>query len=244
MFTEHPCFLPPENTNEQIWRYMDFTKLISIINSQSLFFTRADKFNDPFEGSMSAQNVKMRHIVYNGQIPTEQMEKLSNYRRELRRFMLINCWHMNDHESDAMWKLYLQSNEGIAIQSTFERLKNCFSKTAERIYIGKVLYSDYDKEWIAEDNLMRPFLHKRKSFEHEKEVRAILYKDPKSPIAEQADVCDIGIDITVDLAILVENIYISPLAQKWFFDLVKTSINKYGYSFNIHQSSLMSEPSY
>ena len=34
----------------------------------------------------------------------------------------VNCWHINEHESAAMWDLYLKSNEGIAIQSTYQKL--------------------------------------------------------------------------------------------------------------------------
>ena len=50
--------------------------------------------------------------------------------------MAINCWHMNDFESEAMWKLYLKSNEGIAIQSTYQRLIDSLSNTDLSIHIG------------------------------------------------------------------------------------------------------------
>ena len=43
-------------------------------------------------------------------------------RKKNREEFAINCWHLNDHESAAMWKLYLKSNEGIVIQSTFTNL--------------------------------------------------------------------------------------------------------------------------
>src|SRR6202040_560368 len=34
----------------------------------------------------------------------------------------VNCWHMNEYESDAMWRLYSTANETICVQSTFKRL--------------------------------------------------------------------------------------------------------------------------
>ncbi len=49
MVKEHLTFKAPENEEIKVWRYMDFTKLISLIDTSSLFFTRADQFNDPFE---------------------------------------------------------------------------------------------------------------------------------------------------------------------------------------------------
>src|SRR5882724_5504041 len=54
---------------------------------------------------------------------------------DLRRFVLhlllvqhvsriaCSCWHMNEGESDAMWRLYCQES-GVAIQSTVERLQS------------------------------------------------------------------------------------------------------------------------
>ena len=56
---EHPCFIQPKNENIKIWRYMDFTKFVSLISSKSVFFCRSDLFEDPFEGSYSKANLKL-----------------------------------------------------------------------------------------------------------------------------------------------------------------------------------------
>ena len=34
-----------------LWRYIDFTKLVSFLEDQTIFFARADKLGDPFEGA-------------------------------------------------------------------------------------------------------------------------------------------------------------------------------------------------
>src|ERR1017187_393221 len=34
-----------------IWRYLDFTKLVSLFHTRSLFFSRADLHDDLFEGA-------------------------------------------------------------------------------------------------------------------------------------------------------------------------------------------------
>ncbi|HEY3491435.1 MAG TPA: hypothetical protein VGK43_00685, partial [Solirubrobacterales bacterium] len=36
----HEVFVPPENPDATIWRYLDFTKLISLIDTGRLFFAR------------------------------------------------------------------------------------------------------------------------------------------------------------------------------------------------------------
>lgn len=56
MYKEHPIFIPPVNPDIKLWRYIDFTKLVSLLSREQLFFSRADKFADPFEGSASTVN--------------------------------------------------------------------------------------------------------------------------------------------------------------------------------------------
>ena len=50
---------PPADTI--LWRYMDFTKFVSLLEKRSLFFARADKLGDPFEGATPINNIKARY---------------------------------------------------------------------------------------------------------------------------------------------------------------------------------------
>jgi hypothetical protein len=87
--------------------------------------------------------------------------------------VFVNSWHLNEYESAAMWAIYSRFNSGIAIQSTYNRLVKSFSRCKEPIYIGKVKYIDYSNEWIDNDNILQRFIHKRKSFAYENELRVI-----------------------------------------------------------------------
>jgi len=49
----HPAFEPPGNPNIKIWRYMDFTQFVSMLEAGGLLFRRADLLEDKFEGTMS-----------------------------------------------------------------------------------------------------------------------------------------------------------------------------------------------
>src|SRR5690242_7377308 len=42
------------NSTACVWRYMDFAKLIALLNDSALFFSRADQLSnaDPFEGHL------------------------------------------------------------------------------------------------------------------------------------------------------------------------------------------------
>jgi hypothetical protein len=250
MFKDHPTFIQPNDETEKVWRYMDFPKLVSILDKSSLFFARGDQFNDPFEGSYPLLNVQGRSHIPSG-IPPSSIQKfqdamadMGNINKNWPKHIGVNCWHLNNHESAAMWHLYLQSNEGVAIQSTYKKLRDSFSPSNEEIHLGLVKYIDYEKEFFSADNMLNPFVHKRKSFEHEKEVRAVIMRWPSGgssvDFSKTTILC--GVDVPIDLKLLIENIYISPSSPQWFVDVVTSTVKKYGYSFPILQSSLNKSP--
>jgi hypothetical protein len=238
----HVCFKPPINLNTRIWRYMDFTKFVSMLQHKGLFFTRIDKLEDAFEGSFSKANKLLRPLIdKHRQFDTS---KCSEMLKELRKWVFVSCWHLNEQESAAMWNLYAKSNEAICVQSTYQRLRSTCSKDTP---IGTVQYVNYEKEWIEENNPLLPFLYKRKSFAHENELRAIQnlsgvdsYTDlmpTRSPLED-------GVWHNMDIGELIETVYIAPQVGKWFFDLVSEEVRVYGYSFPVKKSLLEEEPFY
>jgi hypothetical protein len=130
---------------------MDFTKFVSLLEQSELFFARADKLGDIFEGAYPKENVQQRAIKYQEmfeQLPRSVRRDLnlgnrdkvsSQFFKKLRYHIFINSWHESQHESAAMWRLYLKSNEGIAIQSTFGRLKDCFKQSTLISTLGKFI---------------------------------------------------------------------------------------------------------
>jgi hypothetical protein len=244
VFKEHPVFIQPQNENIKIWRYMDVVKFLALLNSNALYFSRADKLGDPFEGSWPHRNIATRKMAPLD-IPEPLRSKIVDSRRSLGsmsktwpRFLALNCWHMNPHESAAMWKLYLKSDSGIAVQSTYSRLKRAIV-THEDVFIGAVRYIDYEKDAIEDDNIFIPFVHKRMSFEHEKEIRAVIARFPKS-LKDQS--IKEGFNVHVNMEELVEAVYLSPSSPKWISDLIKSMIGIYGYQFRVVQSNLDAEP--
>lgn len=252
MISEHPVFISPENKEQVIWRYLDFTKLVSLLESSELFFTRADKFEDQFEGSLPkplvyGRNIWVKNMVEQGKLSQEYLDFniLSDSTKNAKIEKVINCWHMNDYESAAMWKLYLKSNEGIAIKSTYSRLYSALSSSEFDINIGKVKYIDYENDIFPLDNGFYPFVHKRKSFEHEQELRALIWLKSahNNKLIENIDVL-YGINIEVDLNKLIESIYVSPNSPKWIYDLIVSIIKRYKLNKNVYQSKINESPIY
>ena len=282
MYIKHPVFETPENKNIKIWRYQSLSKLISNLLEGSLFFSRADRLEDKYEGSLPKLNIRerrsaLRFIEESGpQIATafkenmgrelnkDQANKLAKksalyiecyQRREnmaYRRFTCINCWHMNENESAAMWKLYCQTNEAVAIQSTFSRLIKSLEKSPEEVYIGMVKYTDYDTAAIPVGNDFYRFLYKRHSFNHEREIRAIyqqhpplkLRKDGTQKVDWDAKLFESGMNIHADIDTLIERIVVSPTAPGWFFHVVESVVIKYGFKIPVQPSSLSIKPQF
>ena len=241
---DHPCFQPPADKNIKIWRFMDFTKYVFLLSSKNIFFSRSDLFDDLYEGATSHVNIKLRQTVYkDSPIPEHALEQMSKFAEWVRQWTFVNCWHMNEHESAAMWKLYAQTNEAVAIRSTYQRLLNCLP---ENIFVGVVHYIDYETKWLPEGNTMWPFVHKRKSFEHERELRALIQDLPSNEKGIQSGMPnpESGRVVSIDPESLIEVVHVSPDSPEWFSELVKKITMKYEFGFEVRHSLLAKTPVY
>ncbi|OYU82003.1 MAG: hypothetical protein CFE23_01495 [Flavobacterium sp. BFFFF1] len=220
----------PNNPDTIVWKYLDLSKFVDLLLYQKLFMSRSDKFEDQYEGTFSE--------------PTfEEIRKLSvdnpeflDYYKIHRQQVVISSWHINEYESFAMWQIFTQKSEGLAIQSTLGRLQQ--SLLADKEYeqhIGEVNYIDYKKEYIPFDNTFFPFLFKRKSFQYEREIRIISDMTPYNMKIDN------GVKIDVDLTTLIEKIYIHPKSENWYKNLVIQLVKRLGFHFDIEKSDLESD---
>ena len=230
MYHNNPNIKLPEDTETIVWKYLDLSKFLDLLLSQKLFMSRSDKFEDQYEGTFSE--------------PTyEEIKKLAidnpefiNYYKTHREKVAISSWHINEYESFAMWQIFTQNSEGLAIQSTISRLQKVLHPEHNfKQYIGEVNYIDYKKEYIPFDDLFFPFLFKRKSFQYEREVRIITdVTDGKIKLND-------GLKINVDINQLIEKIYIHPKSENWYKNLVIQLVKELGFDFTIEKSDLESD---
>ena len=244
----------PED-NAVLWRFMDFTKFVSLLKTKSLFFTRADKFQDPFEGAKGLLKNKIKWDKFYKEFFVQAIKTVpggsglkkteQELSKEARRLLgqlngsgereikenFINCWHENRYESEAMWKLYTSSlDQGVAIKTTSKRLYKSLYRNPN-IKIGKINYLDYSSNFA---DINGSFWYKRKSFEHEKEVRAILREFKATE--------ELGKQVPVNLDILIEKVYLSPTSKSWFKDLVQDVMLKYQVKKKIFISDMTATP--
>ena len=159
----------------------------------------------------------------------------------------MSCWHASEHESDAMWRLYAPGGEGVAIQTTAARLTESMGPSDD-VLLGSVKYVDYDQDVIPERNIFSAALHKRRSFEHEREVRALLARLPEedrdgTPIVNVRREPDfLGEHVSVKLDVLIEQVRIAPTAPSWFADAVRQTLKAFAVNLEPAQSDLIREP--
>jgi len=231
----------PDN-NQKIWRYMDFSKYVDLVTTEELHFTRADQLEDPYDCS-GIQFFREPSKELSSEYP-QVKERTRQVNTFERLFVYLNCWHMNDVESAALWKLYSENKyETIAIQTTFGKLESGIKDKWPRdgIFISKV---NYDPENAGEPIGNPPegrlfsilgranIIYKRPSFAHEKELRAFIFQRFDKEIKE---VClrneahlkklmkerDEYIRIKTTPSDLIEKVYVSPHAKDLFVELVK-----------------------
>ena len=326
---------------------MDFSKLVSLLDRKALFFTRAHKLEDQFEGTWSKatvlllQGTTLREIVEaDGYIalsdnttkyglilirpyssitdPTERSlfdsiisqgpsseTRFSSYRgyenstvihhiptglsfmtldggqngegkagvvgyrlgdrdvtieaaravvstwKTLVRYVMVNCWHESEYESEAMWRIYAGDKYGLAIKTNVRTLAGSFVKRHPDA-IAKVEYIPHD-EYLIPLGFAHPLFFKRKNFDFEREVRVIVtdlleYQsgdgngDSEHPVC-LPDVTDDGQYYDIDPKQLIHQIVISPYAKPWLFELTQSVTKKYGLDIPVVQSSLNQKPS-
>lgn len=214
----HSSFLQPKK-DVKVWRYMSLAKFISLLETKSLYLTRADRFTDPYEGTLTSRTAAGidAHLKQMGS--PNGFEELRKMYEKNRKETFVSCWHANDHESEAMWRLYCGSASGVAVQTTYSKLTNSIEHQYD-VHIGLVRYIDYNEGMFPDANTFSPFLHKRASFSHEHEVRLVQFSVPPP----ETDVPPDSLEIPWDLQVYAERIYVDPYAPTYYFEAVKAVI--------------------
>jgi hypothetical protein len=255
MFNEHPSFQAPANSNVSIWRYMDLTKFLWMLQEKALFFTRADLLGDPYEGhyTEAIRIVEEQHVdrVLEGEANSLKeaaaRRGFGQYRKriaEMKRQLFVNCWHMNETESSAMWKLYTSHHQSVCIQSNYSLLADQLPNTC---MLGCVRYIDYRADLIAPANALNYINCKRRSFEHERELRAVIWDTMKPRFLGKSIVRsgeEIGKVVPVAVEKLITSVLVSPDSDDLLLDVVQKECDHYELQVRVIKSGVNAPPPY
>lgn len=241
--------LPPDDTT--VWRYLSLAKLLAMLKTKSIYFSRTDFFDDPFEGSFTKRSL------------IDDAEGNSYYIAKNMPFhSFVSCWHSSEVESIALWKIYAKEEGGVAIKSTIGGLKKVFPTIFDKIdnkivtqEICRVQYIDYRTVHPYLNDLAGPLCYKRQAFSYEQEIRVIRQVIPTVPnpregqpdgsaIKISLQPVETGLEIPVNIEELVKVIYVSPFSPAWLLPAISATINAFGLNLDCRRSNIDELPEF
>jgi len=194
---------------------MDLAKFVSLLSTRALYFPSVTELIrvDPFEGYFHPENMKASYFQFD---KGQEVEAKRFHEAQLSKFG-VSCWHLAEHESAAMWKLYSLSDQGVAIESTVPQVMDSFGKSGKRVKPGDVDYINFDRDADDTASTAEPIFTKRKSYEHEKEYRFLI------KLSNPGE----GELVSCDLEALIAQVHVSPHVPSYFYDAVKSLVDTY-----------------
>lgn len=217
-----------------VWRYLTFPSLVSVLQRRELFFAKLSKLaeSDPYEGKFPAEVLSDLAARYRPEHDRNRYPDGETFAHAIekknRQGRAVNCWHVSENESAAMWKLY-SGERGLAIRTTLGGLKQSFARDERPVYIYEVEYLDFSGPF-KETLPFHSGYAKRKSFAHERELRACIFvsEEDTSP----------GAYVAVDLELLIEAVFVAPESEPWIRDVAEGLMGTYGIPKKVLRSPL------
>jgi hypothetical protein len=242
-FVNHPSFTPPPD-DAVLWRYSDFAKFMDLIERRKLWFCRADKFDDPLEGTFTdAELAHFRTLQLDGTPLYPDMYALPEVAEMMRGTTFVNCWREGRHESMAMWDIYGKGSGVVAIKSTVGLLKQAFASYGGSIFISRVKYMDWNERNFF-GNALEMCTRKDMSYAHESEVRAVIWAHGVPSDRElvatgpdgQVQGAKPGEEVDVDPLRLMTEVIVGPREQGRILNLVQIIMKRYGLRQTVRAS--------
>ena len=156
----------------KIWRYMEVARLIETITKGTIHLANVSTFQDNHEHRVQGEIIEKIAV---GLSPAES-EQYREKSKDVISKAMVSYWHENDHESIAMWRIFAPGGCGAAIQTTVQGFREAL-QTDQPVAIRRVQYIDYHREIPNLNSGFGTLLCKRKMFDFEKEIRAIVLND-------------------------------------------------------------------
>jgi hypothetical protein len=220
---DHPSFPQPPDPSVLAWRYIDTPKLVSLLLRRELHLRRVDLLPDKFEGT----HPKLTRGLVLAQLtsPAPQGAGLDRETAErlipdfvgpdskfMRSTAYASCWRLGNRESEAMWRLYCGTSEGVALVLPYSRLRASLDDPTT--YLGIVTYVDFETEVFSLRNMFNLVMHKRREFEHEDEARLVSWRPPPAKLQP-------SIALPWAPEEHIQRIVVSPYADAWYLDTIR-----------------------
>ena len=230
---------------------MSFPKFVSFLKD-GLFMPNGKAFEDKWEGLLPVKNQRNKECEQS-YIDTFQ---------SLAQWIYVSCWHKEECENYAMWKIYGQISEALAIETTMDKLKmayfNNYPNTLAYLHeVEYVLKENQEQDYYSRvlkpinkrpfqvgigqnDYHLKFFFFKDKGFKFEHEVRLVALDESYNLKASNTKA---GIYVNFkSVESFIQKVKISPTAPRWFEGLVSDLLNRYGIDTEIEHSRFFEQP--
>jgi hypothetical protein len=161
--------------SEVLWKYMDLWKFEDVLRTSTLYFSRPDKFTDPFEGRFSPANadkLSKSDEIFRGLYKIDD-SNTRNYAELHRKLVFLLCWHRNSRESFEMWQAYTSSSESVVVITSAKALRRFLPEKIMK-YAVKYAPLDFPRTEFSHNAL---FYYKPSSYTIEREYRLLRSPD-------------------------------------------------------------------
>lgn len=241
--------LSNEDLHLLVWRYMPFSKFISLLTYGALWFPKLNILQDKYEGTMPPLVKEMMDQKHNSMkegfhpsLHRQFDEMASRNVEDSRELIVANSWFLSESESQAMWEEYGDGRDSVAIKSTIGRLtKNiALPNDAHISHIGRVKYVDFNNhemsQYEANQGIERAFLKDEDNFQHEEELRIAtmnfktincIRPDGERYTQQQVEGKGMnnfdcpGLYIMINFPELVSSIVVHPESESWLLPTIK-----------------------
>jgi hypothetical protein len=213
---------------------MPLEQLFALLSTKTLRFSPLSIMQDIAEGQLPGRaweetKKQLPRDILEGRGSMDADTMMAIMVQQRRTDACINCWYMDDSDCLKMWGEYAPKN-GVAIQSTVQRLASSLQGTKTPLTIGPVTYfAPEDEDKYVNEALYGSLYIKRDPFRREKELRALTYRVN----------IGCGVDVPVDVEILIERLVLSPELKDWAVRFIIEAIRHFGFGGCIEKSTLV-----
>lgn len=227
-----------DNLDEPIYRVYTIERLLQVFIESKNALVKPSLWDDPFENFLlksTAKNSKGEKIYFNS----------------IREKIYGQCWTLNKDETDALWRIYTQSKNGVRVKTTIRKLFDSLFNPDDdfaliKYFVGRVKYyqeteirdafesKPVDGEILFDNsgkNIIKTMLFKRTEFLHENEVR-IIFMSPEGQNKDSVYKYDF------DAYDILDEILFDPRMEEGLFTTYSALLKKLGFNKTINQSSL------
>jgi hypothetical protein len=217
-------------------RYLDLPKYVDLLRSRSLYFRRADRFPDRFEGALTPS---IRRLINYPGVGGPNGEDADGYYRHAREGGFVSCWSRGARDNMALWQLYGGVKSSLVITTTVEKLAEVASTWPDITSIHKVRYIDHFKNPPMTVGHYTDVLEcKHEAYSYENEVRVIVSRHrgdwTKNPI-------DFRLPVP-NLNAFIRSIVVAPEADDWYFEAIQEVTRRFELSVPVRRSQLTMLP--